>query len=96
MHVLRVSAAQVVAECGRVRNESLNMSIGWGNETILHLIELYQSYGLLWDTANRDYRNKVKKNDAWDDIAKALNIPKKEIENEIHTLRAQFIREKRR
>lgn len=76
--VITLNIAQVVAECGRVRNLSLSMSIVSENETVgLHLIELYHSYGLLWDTSNRDYRNKLKKNDACEDIEKTLNIPKK-------------------
>lgn len=92
----RVSAAPFVAECSRVRNVSLNMPVVLGNETVLLLIELYQSHGLLWDTSNHDYRNKIKKNDAWEDIAKALKLPRKEIEAKVHTLRSQFIREKKK
>ena len=73
----------------------LNMSAVWGNEIVLQLIELYQNHGLLWDTSNRDYKNKIKKNDAWEDIANALKLPRKEVEAKVHTLRSQFLREKR-
>ena len=73
----------------------LNMSAVWGNEIVLQLIELYQNHGLLWDTSNRDYKNKIKKNDAWEDIANALKLPRKEVEAKVHILRSQFLREKR-
>jgi hypothetical protein len=73
----------------------LNMSAVWGNEIVLQRFELYQNHGLLWDTSNRDYKNKIKKNDAWEDIANALKLPRKEVETKIHTLRSQFLREKK-
>ncbi|VVC98749.1 unnamed protein product [Leptidea sinapis] len=57
------------------------MSIVWCNERVLKLIELYQNYECLWDTAHRDYKNKLKKIDAWDSIAKTLNVSAKEIES---------------
>lgn len=72
------------------------MSVVWGNDTVLLLIELYESRDLLWDTSHRDYRNKIKKNDAWEDIAKALKLPRKEIETKVHTLRSQFVRERKK
>ncbi|XP_060809362.1 transcription factor Adf-1-like [Amyelois transitella] len=72
------------------------MSVVWGNDTVLLLIELYESRDLLWDTSHRDYRNKIKKNDAWEDIAKALKLPRKEIEAKVHTLRSQFVRERKK
>jgi hypothetical protein len=71
----------------------LNMSAAWGNEIVLQLIELYQNHRLLWDTSNRDYKNKVKKNDAWEDIANALKLPRKQVEAKVHNLRSQFLRE---
>nr|XP_026496143.1 transcription factor Adf-1-like [Vanessa tameamea] len=72
------------------------MSVVWGNDTVLLLIELYESRDLLWDTSHRDYRNKIKKTDAWEDIAKALKLARKEIETKVHTLRSQFVRERKK
>lgn len=72
------------------------MSVVWENDTVLSLLELYESRGLLWDTSHRDYRNRIKKNDAWEDIAKALKLSRKEIETKVHTLRSQFVRERKK
>lgn len=74
----------------------LNMVVVWGNDTVLSLLELYESCVLLWDTSRSDYRNKIKKNDAWEDIAKTLELPRKEIETKVHTLRSQFVRERKK
>lgn len=72
------------------------MSVVWCNERVLKLIELYQNYECLWDTAHRDYKNKLKKLDAWDSIAKTLDVSVKEVESKVHTLRSQFTRERKK
>ncbi|XP_072941224.1 uncharacterized protein [Epargyreus clarus] len=72
------------------------MEIVWSNEQISMLIELYQDHTLLWDVSNREYKNKLKKNYAWADIAAELNIPQKEVETKMHILRSQFSREKKK
>lgn len=72
------------------------MSTMWANQIVLRLIELYQNHELLWDTSNPDYKNKVKKNEAWEDLANAMNMPRKEVETKMHTLRSQFVREKKK
>jgi hypothetical protein len=90
------SPASDVGECGWMRIVPLNVSAVWGNEIVLQLIELYQNHGFLWDTSNRDYKNKIKKNYAWEDIANALKLPRKEVEVKVHTLRSQFLHEKKK
>lgn len=92
----RVSVAPFVTECSRVRNVPLNMAIVWGNDTVLSLLELYENRELLWNTSHRDYKNKIKKNDAWEAIAKELKLSRKDIETKIHTLRSQFVRERKK
>lgn len=72
------------------------MEIVWDNETIFKLIELYETQGALWDSSTKDYKNKIKKIDAWEDISKALAIPKKDVETKMHILRSQFAREKKK
>ncbi|XP_048481508.1 uncharacterized protein LOC125489531 [Plutella xylostella] len=72
------------------------MSVVWCNERVLKLIELYQNYECLWDTAHREYKNKLIKQDAWDSIAKTLDVPVKEVESKVHTLRSQFSRERKK
>lgn len=72
------------------------MPVEWGNQLVLKLIELYESKGCLWDTNNREYKNKIKKYDAWEGLANELQIPRKDVEAKIHNLRSQFVREKKK
>ncbi|XP_045781400.1 uncharacterized protein LOC123878298 [Maniola jurtina] len=72
------------------------MAVVWSNENILTLIEMYQNSQLLWDTSHRDYKNKIKKNDAWESIATTLDIPRKDVEGKMHNLRSQFLRERKK
>lgn len=72
------------------------MALVWGNDTVLSLLELYESHELLWDTSHRDYRNKIKKNDSWEAIAKELKFSRKDKETKVHTLRSQFVRERKK
>ncbi|KAG7313508.1 hypothetical protein JYU34_000646 [Plutella xylostella] len=68
------------------------MPVEWGNQLVLKLIELYESKGCLWDTKNREYKNKIKKYDVWEELANELQIPRKDVEAKIHNLRSQFVR----
>lgn len=68
----------------------------WSNNQITMLIELFQQHAILWDASNKDYKDKFKKHDAWADIAAKLNVPQKEVEIKMHTLRSQFSREKKK
>lgn len=48
---------------------ALNLS-GKFNEDALLLIHEYQKYTLLWNPKHKEHLNKIKKNDAWEEIAK--------------------------
>ncbi|CAF4925402.1 unnamed protein product [Pieris macdunnoughi] len=69
------------------------MEVVWSNNQISKLIELYHQRSILWDASNKD---KLKKNDAWTDIAAELHISQKEVETKMHILRSQFSREKKK
>ncbi|CAG4990254.1 unnamed protein product [Colias eurytheme] len=72
------------------------MAVVWSNDKIMQLIELFQSKPLLWDSSIKEYKGRNKKNDAFEEISQALNIPKKNVETKIHVLRTQFTREKKK
>ncbi|KAH8369809.1 hypothetical protein KR093_001007, partial [Drosophila rubida] len=64
-------------------------------ETIL-LIEYYENHSVLWDVLSADYKNKIKKQNAYCEIAKRLEKSEYEIKTKIHHLRTQFLQEVRR
>ncbi|XP_047503412.1 uncharacterized protein LOC125048665 [Pieris napi] len=72
------------------------MAVVWSNDKIMQLIELFQSKPLLWDCSIKQYKDRNKKNDAFEEISQVLNIPKKDVETKIHVLRTQFTREKKK
>ncbi|XP_063625247.1 uncharacterized protein LOC134796984 [Cydia splendana] len=72
------------------------VTVTYTNELVLQLVQAYKNHDVLWDSSNPDFKNRTKKNDAWDDIANTVNIPRREVESKIHTLRSQFAREKKK
>ncbi|XP_075987812.1 uncharacterized protein LOC142984233 [Anticarsia gemmatalis] len=68
----------------------------WTNDVVLRLIDLYRSNECLWDTSNDSYKNKKLKNETWNEIALIMNLPRREVELKIHSLRSQFIRERKK
>ncbi|KAL7726186.1 hypothetical protein ACLKA6_001625 [Drosophila palustris] len=44
----------------------------------------------LWDITNCDYKNRNKREMSWEEIAKALSLPKDEVSNKWNLLRQQF------
>lgn len=41
----------------------------WTEESITDFINSYRNKEILWDTKNPKYYNKIKKNDAWEQLA---------------------------
>ncbi|KAJ0173650.1 hypothetical protein K1T71_010799 [Dendrolimus kikuchii] len=72
------------------------MATAWSHDKIMQLIELFQSRPLLWDSSTDEYKDKNKKNDAWEEISQTLNVSRKDVETKVHVLRSQFAREKKR
>ncbi|KAG7168595.1 putative Alcohol dehydrogenase transcription factor Myb/SANT-like-containing protein 14 [Homarus americanus] len=64
----------------------------WTREQTILLIELYHSHRVLWDPTYVNYKNKIKRADAWRNIADALHLEKGEVEK-MKNLIAQFRRE---
>ena len=43
-------------------------------ESVIFLIQKYEEHKVLWDPKNKWHFNKIKKNDAWQDIAGSVGI----------------------
>ncbi|XP_074031587.1 uncharacterized protein [Leptinotarsa decemlineata] len=63
-------------------------------EDSLQLIQEYQKHRMLWDPTDKWYFHKIKKNDAWDEVATALNIDVEDAKKKISSLLGSFRREK--
>lgn len=63
------------------------MSEKWSKEKIFHVIELYENASCLWDTKSSDYKNKIKRRDAFIGIANKLNLEEQEIRKKKMNLR---------
>lgn len=57
------------------------MAAVWDDETVFKLIELFEKKRI-WDCSTNNYDDKIKRNDAWEEIANALAIPKTDVYRE--------------
>jgi len=55
------------------------MSEKRSKENIIRLIEFYENARCLWDRKSSDYKNKIKRTDAFIDIANNLNCEEQEL-----------------
>lgn len=72
------------------------MEAAWSEEKVCWLIELYRSSPVLWDPTNVNYRNKMKRQDAYKDISDIINMEREEVERKIKNIVGQFSRELKR
>lgn len=68
----------------------------WTEEKVITLIDKYRENEVLWNVKLTDYRNKNKKNDAWERLATEMKCSRVEIEKKMKTLLAQFRRERQK
>lgn len=68
--------------------------MGWTNKSTIDLIELYKSQKVLWDPKHDEYYNKFSKNEAWDFIAKEMQMDAEECKRKMISLLASLRREK--
>nr|CAH7769358.1 unnamed protein product [Callosobruchus chinensis] len=66
----------------------------WDNEKSLELIELYKMKPEIWQATNKFYYNKLKKQDAWSEIAKNMGTTVDIVKNKLNSLLSSFGREK--
>jgi len=60
----------------------------WTQENTLALIALYQKMRVLWDPNHPRYYNKLRKHDAWEDIAKTMGTVSEECKKKMTVLLA--------
>lgn len=62
----------------------------WCKSEIEELIIEYEQYPCLWDVHHREYRDRIKKAEAWEKLAAKFAAEMKEVQRKIHNLRNQF------
>jgi hypothetical protein len=66
----------------------------WSNAVSLRLIDLYRGKELLWNPTHDDYKSKLKKLDAWNEISQSLSCEQIEVRKKIESLLTSFRRER--
>lgn len=66
----------------------------WTQEKTLLFIEKYRDQGILWDPQDPQHFNKLKKHDAWQQLAGEMEISAEECKRKITSLLASLRREK--
>ena len=46
----------------------------WTRDNVISLIQLYESHRLLWDTNDPNYKNKYKRENSYNSIARDLGV----------------------
>lgn len=65
----------------------------WTQQSVLRFIELFHATPALWDASTAEYRDKNKRVDAAQEIAREMGITLEEVWKKIKSLRSQFSRE---
>ncbi|XP_026751695.1 uncharacterized protein LOC113512115 [Galleria mellonella] len=68
----------------------------WSKRNTILLIEYFKEKRELWDSNCEDYKDRVKKQDAWIDLAKKFNTDRNIVERKVRNLIGQFKRELRK
>jgi hypothetical protein len=66
----------------------------WNQEKTLLLIGSYRNKPILWDPRDAQHHNKLKKHDAWQDLAREMEITEEECKRKITSLLTSLRREK--
>ncbi|GBO10294.1 hypothetical protein AVEN_135557-1 [Araneus ventricosus] len=65
----------------------------WTREQVLTLIELFRQRPDLWDETRAEFKDKNKKNIAWNEIAEEMKVNKAEAQAKFRNITSQFYRE---
>lgn len=65
----------------------------WSKELTTHLIELFREQRVLWDPTFSDFKNRIKKHDAWTELGAEFKTNSIEVEKKMRMLIGQFQRE---
>jgi hypothetical protein len=66
------------------------------DKVTLNFIEDYRCYPVLWDTSDKFYTNKNKRNDAYEALGKKYNMSVKCVKTKIKNLRSYFSKEQQK
>lgn len=66
----------------------------WNEENTIQFIELYEQIPLLWHAKHPQYYNKIKRNDALEQIAKEIGCTADECRKKMNSLLSAMRREK--
>ena len=61
------------------------LQMDWDSEKCLKLIGLYKKKAELWQPDHKYHYNKLKKNDAWEEIASKMGIPSEQLKGKINS-----------
>ena len=68
-----------------------NYEMEWTQESAIKLIKLYKRKEIIWDPKHPMHFNKIRKQDAWEELGKEMNRPidecKKKMQNLLSSLR---------
>ncbi|XP_072930231.1 uncharacterized protein [Epargyreus clarus] len=68
----------------------------WGDEKTMKFIRLYQQHPCLWDVRSPDYKNKLQRIHAYNELIKKMKAPNfghRECTNKIKNIRSQYCQE---
>jgi hypothetical protein len=63
-------------------------------ESVIELIELYKRKEIIWGPKHPMHFNKIRKQDAWEELGKEMNRPVDECKKKMENLLSSFRREK--
>lgn len=68
----------------------------WSKDDTFSLITQWELYPELWDVKSKNYRNRIKKQNALKELAVKFNTVESEVSRKLHNLRTQYHQELRR
>lgn len=66
----------------------------WSEQNTITFIEMYQKKPILWYAKHPHYYNKIKRNDAWEEIGKEIGFSADECRKKLNGLLSAMRREK--
>ena len=65
------------------------MSKNWSAEEIKELIEIYETKQILWNVSHTEYRDRIRKQKVFEEIAVKFSCSAGEVQRKLHNLRNQ-------
>jgi hypothetical protein len=81
------SAVQFIERSG-------NCEMEWTQESVIEFIELYKRKEIIWNPKHPMHFNKIRKQDAWEELGKEVNRPVDECKKKMVNLLSSLRREK--